>query len=139
MQYPDIDLRGWAVDAACSKNPGPMEYRCVELATGKEVFHVGVLQDSTNNIGEFLAVVHALALLKQKGLDIPIYSDSKTALSWVRNKAVKTTLKQTGRNEKSFELLSRALNWLKLNSYPNKLLKWNTEAWGEIPADFGRK
>ena len=46
----------WAVDAACSGNPGPMEYRGIDLATGAEIFHFGPVH-GTNNIGEFLAIV----------------------------------------------------------------------------------
>ncbi|MBL8103913.1 MAG: hypothetical protein JNM02_15390, partial [Anaerolineales bacterium] len=45
----------------------------------------------------------------------------------------------TGRNEELFELIDRAEEWLKNNIYANKLLKWETQIWGENPADFGRK
>src|SRR5690349_13760007 len=31
----------YAVDAACSGNPGLMEYRCVHYATGDEIFRQG--------------------------------------------------------------------------------------------------
>ena len=71
-----------AVDAACSGNPGDMEYRGVYTATGQEIFHIGPLKEGTNNVGEFLALVHGLALLQQKGSDLPIYSDSRNAISW---------------------------------------------------------
>ena len=80
-----------AVDAACSGNPGPMEYRGVHLPTGKQVFHFGPMH-GTNNIGEFLAIVHALALMKQKGLKIPVYSDSYNAILWVNKRQCKTKL-----------------------------------------------
>ncbi|PID67686.1 MAG: ribonuclease H [Flavobacteriia bacterium] len=128
-----------AVDAACSGNPGTMEYRGVNTGTAKELFRQGPFPQSTNNIGEFLALVHALALMKQTGDSRPIYSDSRTAMSWVRQKKVKTSLKKTGINAGSFDLIVRAEQWLKTNSYPNKILKWETKIWGEIPADFGRK
>ncbi len=128
-----------AVDAACSGNPGTMEYRGVNTENAKELFRKGPFPQSTNNIGEFLALVHALALMKQTGDTRPIYSDSRTAMSWVRQKKVKTTLKKTGINAGSFDLIVRAEQWLKTNNYPNKILKWETKIWGEIPADFGRK
>jgi ribonuclease HI len=128
-----------SVDAACSGNPGTMEYRGVYTHNAKEIFRKGPFKKSTNNIGEFLALVHILALAKQNGDSRPIYSDSRTAMSWVRKKTVKTTLKPTAVNKDSFELIDRALSWLKNNSFPNKILKWETKAWGEIPADFGRK
>jgi len=128
-----------SVDAACSGNPGVMEYRGVVTKTGKEIFHGGPYPDATNNIGEFLAIVHCLALLKQKGKNIPIYSDSKTALSWVKNKHAKTKLDPTSKNQPVFDLIERAETWLKTNTWDTPIMKWDTEHWGEIPADFGRK
>ncbi len=115
-----------------------MEYRGVHLPSGKEVFHFGPVH-GTNNIGEFLAIVHALALLKQKGLSMPVYSDSRTALIWVQKKKCKTTLVRTPQTEPLFQLIARAEKWLRENAITVPLLKWETELWGEVPADFGRK
>lgn len=134
----NFNLNCLAVDAACSGNPGPMEYRGVYLLTGQEIFHFGPVY-GTNNIGEFLAIVHGLALIKQKGLDMPIYSDSRNALSWVKQKKCKTKLERTDKTEKLFQLIERAEKWLRENQYTTPLLKWETEQWGEVPADFGRK
>jgi ribonuclease HI len=128
-----------SVDAACSGNPGIMEYRGVETGTGREIFHVGPFNPATNNIGEFLALVHGLALLKQQNLELPIYSDSTTALAWVRKKKCNSKLERTNTNQEVFDLIQRAEKWLRLNDYKNPVLKWETERWGEIPADFGRK
>lgn len=128
-----------AVDAACSGNPGLMEYQGVNTETGERIFHLGPIKNGTNNIGEFLALVHALALLQKRDSKLPIYTDSRTAMAWVRNKRVKTSLKQNDQNAYLFELIERAENWLKDNTYQNAILKWDTENWGEIPADFGRK
>jgi ribonuclease HI len=129
-----------SVDAACSGNPGDMEYRGVWTADQRELFHVGPLPDGTNNIGEFLAIVHALAMLKQQNKpQMPIYSDSKTAQGWVKKGKCNTKLEETSRNKKIFELIQRAENWLAVNKITNPIHKWETEAWGEIPADFGRK
>ena len=139
-QYPpEVDMQAWAVDASCMGNPGIMEYRGVEISTGREIFRVGPFQNATNNIGEFLAIVHALALMFQKGEWHNIYSDSRTGMAWVRNRRIRTVLRQTPENTKVFELMSRALNWLNTHQYPVRILKWQTECWGEIPADFGRK
>ena len=131
-----MEYRG--VDAACSGNPGPMEYRGVHIASRQEVFHFGPTK-GTNNIGEFLAIVHGLALLKQKGFDMPIYSDSVNAISWVRQKKCKTKLPRTAETEELFKLIERAEKWLRENTYTTRILKWETKEWGEIPADFGRK
>lgn len=138
-QYGMPDMESVSVDAACSGNPGIMEYRGVNTRTGEVIFHQGPFRDATNNIGEFLALVHALALMKQTGDPRPVYSDSRTAMAWVRNKKVKSELQPSAANAKVFELVERALKWLLANDYSTEILKWHTEAWGEIPADFGRK
>ena len=127
-----------AVDAACSGNPGPMEYRGVHVASRQEIFHFGPMK-GTNNIGEFLALVHGLALLKQKGFDMPIYSDSVNAINWIKQKKCKTKLPRDAKTEELFRLIERAEKWLRENTYTTRILKWETKQWGEIPADFGRK
>ncbi|MDR2064202.1 MAG: ribonuclease H family protein [Prevotellaceae bacterium] len=127
------------VDAACSGNPGDMEYRGVNMENGNQIFHQGPFKEGTNNIGEFLAIVHGLALLKQKNSNLPIYSDSKIAISWVKNKKCRTNLDKTENNAKLFEIIERAEKWLNSNDEHNEVLKWHTTVWGEIPADFGRK
>ncbi len=128
-----------AVDAACSGNPGPMEYRGVYVESNQELFRIGPCEKGTNNIGEFLAIVHGLAFLQKQNLDIPIYSDSVNAILWIKNKKCKTKLEPCEVNKPIFELIERAEKWLKENTYKNKILKWETGKWGEIPADFGRK
>lgn len=127
-----------SVDAACSGNPGVMEYRGVYIRTQEEIFRVGPML-GTNNIGEFLALVHGLALIQQRGSDIPLYSDSQTAISWVRQKKCKTTLPRNAKTTQVYELIDRAERWLQTHTYTTKIYKWETEIWGEIPADFGRK
>jgi ribonuclease HI len=127
------------VDASCIGNPGAVEYRGVNTATREEIFHKQPMPKGTNNLGEFLAIVHGLAYLKNQRKDIPIYSDSQTAILWVKNKKIRTKLKRSKDNEEIFGLVDRALIWLENNEYSNPILKWNTVSWGEIPADFGRK
>lgn len=128
-----------AVDAAWNTASGDMEYQGTYLQTGERIFLQGPFKDATNNIGEFLAIVHGLAYLQKNNSDIPIYSDSRTAISWIKKKHANTKLQLTPRNKPVFEMLQRAERWLAANKYPNKILKWETEYWGENPADFGRK
>lgn len=135
----EVNLNSICVDAASSGNPGKMEYRGVDTKTQKVLFHKGTFENATNNIGEFLALVHGLAFLKQQQSDRVIYSDSRTAMSWVRKRHAKTSLKQNKKNVEVFELIKRAEDWLKTNTYQTQILKWETKTWGEIPADFGRK
>ncbi len=134
-----------AVDAACSGNPGKMEYQGVfvdfatQPATRRDLFKSPVFPNATNNIGEFLALVHALALQKKNGWKYPIYSDSVNAQIWVRQKKCKTKLQPNAKNEQLFELVARAEKWLNENAIEVPIFKWKTEIWGEIPADYGRK
>ena len=139
LDKPEIDLNAWAVDASCLGNPGKMEYRGVEIKTGKVIFNIGPFEDATNNIGEYLALVHAMALMTKKCEYHNIYSDSVTAMSWVRNRQIKTKLKKTERNAGLFELMARASVWVSTHIFPAQIMKWQTELWGEIPADYGRK
>lgn len=132
-------LNSIAVDAACSGNPGPVEYKGVDIESSKVIFEAGPFPEGTNNIGEFLAIVHALAFLKNQKSEKIIYSDSQTAIFWIKNKKCNTNLKQTSNNKKIFELISRAEKWLEENQYKNRILKWKTKQWSEIPADFNRK
>ncbi len=133
-------LESLSVDAACAGNPGKLEYRGILTDSKKQVFIQGPFKKGTNNIGEFLALVHGIALLKTKSLHkYPIYSDSRIAMSWVRKKECRTNLVFNASNKDLLELIKRAEKWLKENSFKNPILKWETKAWGEIPADFGRK
>lgn len=135
----EVIQNAYAVDAACSGNPGMMEYQGVDVQSKARLFHLGPLY-GTNNIGEFLAIVHALALQKRLGTKLPIYSDSRNALLWIKAKKCKTKLKRTPKSAEVYELIGRAEKWLRENPDNDiQLLKWHTEQWGEIPADFGRK
>ena len=127
-----------SVDAACSGNPGKMEYRGVHVHT-KEVWFLKEFALGTNNIGEFLAIVHGLAELNKRKINIPVYTDSQTALSWVKKKKCATKLAETEETKDLFEVVRRAEKWLRENTWGQTLLKWDTATWGEIPADFGRK
>ena len=127
-----------AVDAACSGNPGPMEYRGVSLADDTELFRVGPMH-GTNNLGEFLALVHGLAWLTQNGRQGPVFSDSRVAMGWVGRGRVGSTLTRDASSQEVWALIDRALRWLRNTPDQPHVLKWPTRRWGEIPADFGRK
>ena len=139
LKIGDPNYHSISVDAASSGNPGIMEYQGVDTKTKKRLFGQGPFKEGTNNIGEFLAIVHGLAFLKQQGSDRIIYTDSRTAMSWVRKKSCNTKLEENEKNKPLFDLIRRAVEWLKNNSYNTPIVKWETKAWGEIPADFGRK
>lgn len=136
----EIDLPSISVDAACSGNPGIVEYQGVDTESKIVFFKKGPFNKGTNNLGEFLALIHALAYLKEKGnATMTVYSDSRTAMSWLRNKKVKTTFFNKHKNDALLKVLNRAIKWMQNNPEYNPVKKWNTKKWGEIPADFGRK
>lgn len=128
-----------SVDGAWNTATGMVEYQGVHTGTGEKLFRVGPLEDGTNNIAEFLAIVHALALCHKNGTELPIYSDSRNAIGWVREKKARTNHARSEKNKPLFDMIDRAEKWLKTHDYPNPILKWETKAWGENPADFGRK
>lgn len=138
LKNPPI-LESISVDGAHSLNTHLSEYQGVYTKTGERIFYKGPFKKGSNNLMEFLAIVHALALCKQKNWKIPIYSDSQTAINWVKQKKVNTNIQKTSENQEISELVDKALQWLEKNDYENLILKWDTENWGENPADFGRK
>ncbi|MDF2937425.1 MAG: ribonuclease H-related protein [Paenibacillaceae bacterium] len=135
----EIDYDSISVDVGTRGNPGPVEYKGVDTRTGEILFYVGPVENGTNNLGEFIAIVHGLAYLKKLGSNKTIYTDSRTALAWMKNRKIASTLVRSPATAKIWEMADRALQWLNTNSYENKVVKWNTEEWGEIRADFGRK
>lgn len=135
----EIDYDSISVDVGTRGNPGPVEYKGVDTRTGEILFYVGPIENGTNNLGEFIAIVHGLAYLKKLGSTKTIYTDSRTALSWLKNRKIASTLVRSPSTAKIWEMADRALQWVNTNTYENKVVKWNTEEWGEIRADFGRK
>lgn len=116
-----------------------MEYQGIDLATGRQLFHYGPVH-GTNNIGEFLAIVHALALWDKQGItDKTLYSDSYTAICWVRKKQCRTKLERNAQTEQLHQVVARAEQWLRTHVVRVPIIQWDTRRWGDIPADFGRK
>ena len=133
------ELPSISVDAACAGVPGPVEWRGVETDGGKQLFQLGPYPHGTNNVGEFLAIVEGLTWLSDNQRPWPLYSDSENAILWVKDKKCRTKLERTRQNAPLFALIARAETWLAENRPSHKILKWDTEMWGENPADFGRK
>lgn len=135
----EIDYDSISVDVGTRGNPGPVEYKGVDTRTEAILFQVGPIEKGTNNLGEFIAIVHALAYLQEQGSSRTVYTDSMTAMKWIRNKEVASTLTRDASTKKIWELTDRALQWLNTHTYKNKIKKWHTDQWGEIKADYGRK
>jgi ribonuclease HI len=135
----EIDYNSISVDVGTSGNPGPVEYKGVDTQTGEVIFAKGPIKKGTNNLGEFLAIVHGLAYLQKMNSNKTVYSDSVNAIKWVKQKAVSSTLARDESTKEIWDLVDRAVLWLKTNKYANKVAKWQTKQWGEIKADYGRK
>lgn len=135
----EIDYNSISVDVGTSGNPGPVEYKGVDTQTGEVLFAKGPIKRGTNNLGEFLAIVHGLAYLQKLGSNKTVYSDSVNAIKWVKQRAVSSTLARDASTQEIWDLVDRAVHWLKTNKYNNKVTKWQTKQWGEIKADYGRK
>ncbi len=127
-----------AVDAACSGSPGRLEFQGVETESGKSIFRKGPFADGTNNVGEFLAIVEAMRWLDERRHPWPVYSDSENAILWIKARKCNTRLQHLPSNRRLFEMIAGAEEWLR-SAGKRQVLKWDTRAWGEIPADFGRK
>ena len=129
-----------SVDVGTQGNPGIMEFKGVDTSNGVVLFEGGPYTLGTNNMGEFLGVVTGLQYLQeQKKFTTPVYTDSITALAWVRNKKVLSKLVRNEQTRELWEETEKAIQWLERNDYKNPVLKWDTVAWGEIKADYGRK
>lgn len=135
----EIDYHTISVDVGTAGNPGPIEYKGVDTATGEVLFSVGPIPNGTNNLGEYLAIVHALAYIAKTGDTRNIYSDSMTAMKWVKQKSPNTNLPRNEATKEMWSLVDRATEWLNSNTYTTKIMKWQTDRWGEIKADYGRK
>ncbi len=122
-----------------------MEYRGVELNTRKEVFRSPIYPVGTNNLGEFLAIYEAIRYIenlekkKSKKKYECIFSDSETALAWMRSKKIKTTLEYTEETKELLEKVQEALTRVKTHDFNIPIRKRETDVRGEIPADFDRK
>lgn len=143
-------LTGIAVDASTRGNPGPSEYKGVDISTGEVLFHIKI-DVATNNITEFIALCHAIIQANKDNVKIDIYTDSVTAISWVKNKRANSNLKPGRNTQKAIDYLKRVESILSkfdvskigsdelLINSKISVLKWYTSEWGEIPADFGYK
>lgn len=131
--------KGICVDGSSRGNPGIAGYQAVDLATGEQLFKVDI-GHSTNNIAEFIGLVHAISFARKNGYT-EIYSDSQTAIAWVRNKKAKTTLVLNEKTKKSIEYVERSEKYLQTlePGFFRLVNKWETKLWGENEADFGFK
>lgn len=131
--------KGICVDGSSRGNPGIAGYQAVDLSTGEQLFKVDI-GISTNNIAEFLGLAHAISYAKKNGYT-EIYSDSVTAIAWIRNKKAKSTLVLNDKTKKSLDFIERTEKYLNTidPSYMNLVNKWETKKWGENKADFGFK
>lgn len=144
-------VAGEAIVVDCSKFGarliGPTEWRGMQRnAAGgwTEIFRSARHALGHNNLGEFLAIVDALKRLDAGELKArEVFSDSRTAISWVTKGIIKTTLDVDGDCDPGFAALVReARTWITTPAcarWRRIVRLWDTPVVGENPADFGRK
>lgn len=121
-------------DGFCLGNPGPGGARVLAVdGPGCKPRLIMQVQffEATNNLMEF---VGAAAMSAIPGYSA-YYTDSTTAIAWVRNKQVNTTFNI----QSDIKLMTLINNLLRSLPAISVLEKWDTKNWGEIPADFGNK
>lgn len=130
----EVPHLGITCDAAHSTKKCITEYQAHDLSSGDRIFYKN-LGYQTVNIGEFLAIVDSIKFIIENNYpDKIIYTDSITAIAWVREK-------KTASNKKNNDL-KKAEIFLRVMAYQVdqiKIVHWNTKEWGEIPSDFGNK
>ena len=142
--------KGIVVDASCSGNPGPAQYKAVDLETGEELYNIKIGY-ATNNIAEFLALAHIVLKCIDQEKPCTIYSDSVTAMSWLASRSVNTNMIKNKLTATAWDYTNRAIKRLKeLFIIDEKILvhigiddvafievqRWLTDEWGENPADY---
>ena len=138
-----VSANSICTDAACQGNPWNLEWRGVDTQSWKQLFRSNVYTEWTVNIGEYIALLQGMKyLIDTQRSDWSIYTDSRVAMSRVKNWKHKSQLNWTNYNTK----LKHVLDQWGLRSEANrvyidqmKIVKRKTKERGEIPADFGRK
>jgi ribonuclease HI len=137
-----LELPCIVVDGSYLGNLDRMEYQAIGLPQNAIIFSDGPYRGGGASIAEFLGLVKGLQYLENRQMDMLIYSDSKTALSWVRRCKVNSViLKRDDCPDQVKEMVQDALGWLRSNTdfTKGRFRKWHTTFWGENPADYGRK
>lgn len=138
MAQVDKPIKGIAVDAWCSGNPGPGGYRGVDISTGEILFKKSYPY-ITNNLAEFLAISHGIGYCKNvnKSYD-RVFSDSEIAIAWVEKQSYKSGI-ELNKGILAINDANKSVRYLSQQKSIPMIMKWLTKEWGEIPADFNRK
>lgn len=128
----EVIKRSFITDVQCDAE-GTMTYSILDNETLTYIYQSPKYLDANNNVGQFIAIVHALAHLARTSDTRPIYTTSDTAIAWTKKRECNTRLCRTLNNTNLFDLLIRANSWIANNSFANQILKWNTASWGNPP------
>jgi len=119
---------------------GVVEWQAVDLVSGQTIHASRPYEYGNINLAEFIAIVDALSLLHANGnTSTPVYSDSLTAIAWVKNRKMKTRHPRTGNAYRIMGLADASMDWLLDTKPMNPVRFWDNVLWGENPADYGRK
>ncbi len=123
-----------AVDGWTSGNPGPGGWKITDL-NGNVLYEKEYKSAHTNNLYEFLGLAAAVFYFHEK--DVKVYSDSVTAIAWVKGNMGRDARKKYAEDplfQKAKAIIDEHKEWVNTH-----VEKWDTENNGEIPADPGRK
>lgn len=140
LAEPGPEVPSVAVDAAASQAHGPVLYRGVVLLPEghTKLLFEGQLPEATVNAGEFVALVEALCRLHEQGCVLPVYTDSRVALTWYQKGGPPEKVRRAW-SEALRRAVEDAAAWLAAHPGPWDVRFWDTPNWGENPADFGHK
>lgn len=113
-----------------------MAYKGFNESTNKWIFKVKYKGYCTQNVADFMAIVHALHYCKINNIDLPIYNDNLVAIKWVKDKKVNSLLIKTKENHELFQSFENALVILKQNDFLNPILFWKKKELGNIKNPF---
>jgi len=114
-----------------------MQINATYLKNNQKIFFVD-FQRGNPEIGQFLATVKALKLLRKRSPTMPVYVPSLKVLNAINHKFLYDPYLGQRHihdpwHEKLRECMFAAINWLKRNDYQNPVLHWNSTYWGEPP------
>lgn len=125
-------------DGAYSSSTGIMEFKIQDTKSG-DLIRKKLYSCGTNNIAEFLGLCYAMKYLDMtNSRKTIIYTDSITAISWVKNKNINTVFDYKS-NDRLNRDVEECLYFIRNTDSTFNIKKWDTVNWGEIPSDFGRK
>lgn len=138
-------MQGVFVNCKCEDNPGIAKFQLYDLNL-KKVLTVSDNFYCSNDLTEFLGLVNSIYYCFHNNHE-HLFSNSETAISWIRKKKYRSNLIRTKETEITWDKINKALKWLKTLEYTDKsgsfrdpstkkivyVHKWLESEWGKSP------